>query len=90
MLAGVSISRPRPVDVAHKVPVPVLVLQGTADTLIPVDDARRLAREFPTPARLIEIPGAGHTGIVETGGAPLLDRVAAFLDDAVAARVPGP
>jgi uncharacterized protein len=82
-LAGVSLARPRPIDLAAKVETPVLIVHGTEDGLIPVADARRLSRAFPKPAEFLEVSGAGHGDVVDVGGAELLERVAAFLDGAV-------
>jgi alpha-beta hydrolase superfamily lysophospholipase len=79
-LAGVSLVKPRPVDLAPRLTAPALVLHGAEDTLIPLDDARRLARAFPRPAALIEVPGAGHNRVIEVGGHSVLERVAGFLD----------
>jgi alpha-beta hydrolase superfamily lysophospholipase len=81
-LAGVSLARPRPVDLAPRVTAPVLLLHGDSDALIPLDEARRLARAFPRPATLVEVPSAGHNSVIDTGGQPLLDQVASFLDSA--------
>ena len=89
-LAGVSLARPRPLDLAARITRPALVVHGTDDTLIPIRDARRLAQAFPRPATFIEVPGAGHGDVVETGGCPLLDRIATFLDEATAARDTAP
>lgn len=89
-LAGVSLTSPRPIDLAPRIDAPTLVLHGADDALIPLADARRLARAFPRPATLIEVPGAGHNSVVDVGGAALLERIAGFLDDAVAGRATGP
>ena len=83
-LAGASLSKPRPIDVAPAVVAPTLVVHGAADSLIPAADAQRLAQAFATPADYFEVPGAGHTNIIEVGGPELLDRIASFLDHAVA------
>jgi alpha-beta hydrolase superfamily lysophospholipase len=83
-LAGVSLARPRPIDLVRRITRPALVVHGTGDRLIPTDDARRLARSFPRPATFIEVAGAGHADVVEVGGADLLDRIATFLDEAPA------
>jgi alpha-beta hydrolase superfamily lysophospholipase len=85
-LAGVSLTTPRPIDLAPKVNTPALVVHGSDDPLIPLADARRLARAFPRPAEVVEVPGGGHSSIVEVGGAALLDRIAGFLDEATSAR----
>ena len=84
-LAGVSLTRPRPIDMAPRINVPTLVVHGANDSLIPVADARRLALAFPRPAPFVEVPGAGHNSVVDVGGADLLERIASFLDDAVIA-----
>jgi alpha-beta hydrolase superfamily lysophospholipase len=86
-IAGVSLVRPRPIDLVPTIHAPALVLHGTDDTLIPLEDARLLAGSFPRPARLIEVPGAGHSTVVEVGGPGLLDRVATFLDEAADTQV---
>lgn len=88
-LAGVSLVRPRPIDVAPTIDVPTLVIHGADDTLIPSTDARRLARAFPLPAEYVEVAGAGHNNVVDVGGPALLDRIASFLDAAVVAAPPG-
>jgi alpha-beta hydrolase superfamily lysophospholipase len=79
-LAGVSLTRPRPIDLAPRVAVPALLVHGSDDTLVPLADAQRLAEAFPTPAPLIEVAGARHSDIVDIGGPALVDRIAAFLD----------
>ncbi|MBX6312306.1 MAG: alpha/beta fold hydrolase [Isosphaeraceae bacterium] len=86
-LAGVSLARPRPIDLAPRVRVPVLILHGTADPIVPSHEARRLAAAFPNRAEIIEVPGAGHTSVFDLGGPELAVRIAAFLDDAVAPRI---
>jgi competence protein ComEC len=78
-LAGVSLDRPCPLELAPRVPVPVLILHGQNDPIVPLADARRLASAFPTPAELIEVPSASHGDVFDLGGAPLSDRIAAFL-----------
>ena len=45
-----------------------------------IDEARRLADAFPVPPRRIEVPGAGHSNVVGTGGEELVRRIAEFLD----------
>jgi len=82
-LAGVSLSTPRPIDLAPRIHAPALVLHGGNDAIIPAADALTLARAFPCPAPFIEVPGAGHNAVVDIGGPDLLERVALFLDDAV-------
>jgi alpha-beta hydrolase superfamily lysophospholipase len=88
-LAGVSLTRPRPIDLAPRVAMPALVVHGSADTLVPLADARRLADAFPTAALLVEITGGRHTDLLEVGGPALVDRIAAFLDTIPPPAPPG-
>ncbi|AGA31338.1 alpha/beta hydrolase [Singulisphaera acidiphila] len=81
-LAGVSLSRPRPIELAPRIQAPALIVHGRRDTLVPDGDAHRLASAFPQPAILIEVPGAGHGNVIEMGGPDLLDRIVTFLDQA--------
>ncbi len=46
-------------DRLRSVHVPTLVVHGTADPLVPVENGRRVAAAIPG-ARLLEIPGMGH------------------------------
>ncbi|MGO9465078.1 MAG: ComEC/Rec2 family competence protein [Isosphaeraceae bacterium] len=88
-LAKMPLDRPRPIDLAPRVTCPVVILHGSDDTLVPAAEARRLAAAFPEPPVWLEVPGAGHSNVVDTGGEPLLDQVAAFLGKAVGALEPG-
>jgi uncharacterized protein len=83
-LAGVSLTTPRPIDLAPKVVAPTLVIHGSDDSLISPADARRLAESFSRPAPIVEVAGAGHNTVVDVGGAALLDHIASFLDEAAA------
>lgn len=83
-LAGVSLSRPRPIDLAPRIAAATLIVHGQCDTLVPDGDARHLAAAFPVPASLIEVNDAGHGNVIEMGGPDLLDRIVAFLDQAAA------
>jgi uncharacterized protein len=83
MLAGISLDQPRPTDLAPKVPIPVLILHGDEDPIVPIADARALAQTFPNPAEILEVTGAGHANVVGIGGDALMDRVETFLDGAL-------
>ena len=80
-LAGVALNRPRPIDLAPRVASATLVVHGTDDTLVPIDDARRLADALASPPRWFDVPGAGHINVIAVGGDELLDQIAAFLDE---------
>ena len=78
-IAGAPLASPRPVDVAPSVRLPVLILHGSDDPLVPLAEARRLADAFPGPAELVEVEGARHQDVFEVGGAELAGRIAEFL-----------
>jgi alpha-beta hydrolase superfamily lysophospholipase len=79
-LAGVSLSRPTPIELARSIRLPVLILHGTADPVVPPAEVRRLAESFPTPALVIEVPGAGHANLFGVGGDELMGKVSEFLN----------
>jgi pimeloyl-ACP methyl ester carboxylesterase len=67
-------------DNAAKAPgirVPVLILHGDQDEIIPVEMGQRLGKLFPH-ATLETIPGAHHNDLLERTWPALVDRVAAF------------
>ena len=86
-LAGVPIHLPAPIESVRHVTCPTLILHGTNDTVVSIDEARRLADAFPAPPYWIEVPDARHTDVVDKGGEAILDRVAEFLDEATSSAV---
>lgn len=81
-LAGVSLSRPRPIELASNVHCATLIIHGTDDALVPIDDARQLAAALASTPRWFDVPGAGHINVISVGGDDLIDHIAAFLDEA--------
>jgi fermentation-respiration switch protein FrsA (DUF1100 family) len=51
-----------------EVGVPVMILHGTADRNIPVDEARRLFAAAREPKELIVVEGVGHLQAYDSGG----------------------
>ena len=49
---------------ASKVNVPVLVIHGTQDEVIPVWHGEKLAKRFSGPTRLFKVEGAGHNNLI--------------------------
>ncbi|MFI6291304.1 alpha/beta hydrolase family protein [Nonomuraea sp. NPDC050790] len=58
--------------------LPVLIVHGAEDPIIPVAHSRHLRDRLPDLTYL-EIPGAGHDPLAEAGGDELRERVAGFL-----------
>jgi fermentation-respiration switch protein FrsA (DUF1100 family) len=68
--------------------VPLLVLHGEADEVVPFTQGRRLFAAAPEPKRFFPIPGAGHNDTYVTGGEAYWRTLAAFLD--TLPPIPGP
>jgi hypothetical protein len=71
-----------------RIAVPLLVLAGTADTVVPYEQSVRLFEAAPGPKRLVTFEGADHNDPVLAFGTRLLDETARFLADAIGFTVP--
>lgn len=80
-LARVSLRRPRPLDLAARLTIPVVVVHGQDDDLVPSSSARAMAEAFPEPAPFIEVAGAGHSDVAAVGGPVLLGQILNLVDD---------
>lgn len=59
---------------APSIRMPVVVLHGTADGLIPVAMGRELAERFPE-SEFVPLQGAGHGGLLYSHAEPVLDAL---------------
>ena len=59
--------------------MPVLILHGDKDEVVPLDAGRRLFEAAREPKQLHVIPGAGHDDTYIVGGEPYLALLASFL-----------
>jgi pimeloyl-ACP methyl ester carboxylesterase len=64
-------------DVLRSIKVPVVIVHGDADELIPVDRAREMKSLVPA-AHYLELPGGGHLPMMEN--APAVAEALRFLD----------
>jgi pimeloyl-ACP methyl ester carboxylesterase len=62
---------------APELKLPVLIIHGEEDTLIPVTMGRTLGTRFPH-ATVETVAGAGHNDVLERSGPARVDRMAAF------------
>jgi fermentation-respiration switch protein FrsA (DUF1100 family) len=62
-----------------KLKVPVLLIHGEHDEIIPVDMSRRLYAAASQPKELYIIPGAHHNDTYFLGGEPYFDRLKTFI-----------
>lgn len=70
-----------PVNViAHISPVPLLIIAGEGDKLIPADNGRKLYSAAGEPKELWIIPGADHGGTLAAAGSEYEKRVGEFFD----------
>jgi hypothetical protein len=59
--------------------IPVLILHGTDDTVVPFDMSRQLFEKAPSPKRFKLILGGGHNNSARVGGTEYLNSVREFI-----------
>ncbi len=67
--------------------IPVLVIAGSEDRTVPLEQSERVFLAAKNPIRMIVINGADHNDAQLSSGEQMLDAVAEFIDDTVP---PGP
>ena len=65
---------------ASEVKVPWLLVHGTEDDVVPVEDSREIFALAGEPKKLVEIPGADHV-FSEEGQTPMIEAVLAWLGE---------
>jgi hypothetical protein len=58
-----------------------MIIGGSADSIVPIRQSRKLYEASPGPKRLLVIEGADHNDFALTAGDRLIDEVVAFLDE---------
>lgn len=69
--------------------MPLLVVQGDRDEIVPPAQGRRLFAAAPEPKRYFAIPGAGHNDTFYVGGEAYWRAIAEFLDGVGRGRAAG-
>jgi fermentation-respiration switch protein FrsA (DUF1100 family) len=82
-LLGVRARDIAPEDAAARLRCPVLLIHGTDDRLIALENAHRLLVAARGNATLWEVPGAGHVQAVRVAPDEYARRVLAFLASAL-------
>lgn len=73
--------------IAKLAPIPLLLLHGTADDVIPYDHAKMLLQQAQAPKTLITVPGGGHIeAMTPRFGNTYRDALVNFFEAALAAR----
>jgi pimeloyl-ACP methyl ester carboxylesterase len=88
IFTGVNMYSVRPVDGMATLAargVPLLIIHGEADTLVPVAHARRLAAAYGQRAETFLVPGAEHVGAFKAGTVEYLQRLDDFFHRAAGA-----
>ena len=89
-LTGVNLYSVRPVDGMATLAargVPLLIIHGEADTLIPVAHARRLAAAYGQGAETFFVPGADHVGAFKADTVAYFQRLDDFFHRAAGAPI---
>ena len=58
---------------------PILMGHGAADSVVPIALSQKLRAAARTPVTYLEVEGAGHNDIFDTGHQPVYDAIEAFL-----------
>jgi alpha-beta hydrolase superfamily lysophospholipase len=83
---GMQVDMLRPLDLIGKIaPRPVLIIAGTADTIVPYGHAEALYAAAGQPKTLHPVPGAGHGGFVEREPNTYLELLVRFFREALLA-----
>jgi uncharacterized protein len=67
-------------EVIPGIEVPLLVVAGSADTIVPIAQSRRLFQAASEPKRFVVIEGADHNDFELLAGQQLITEVVGFLD----------
>jgi pimeloyl-ACP methyl ester carboxylesterase len=69
--------------------VPILVVAGEADSIVPSRLSQQVHDAAPAEARWVLIENAGHNDTDLSFGTPLLDAIDRFLDEVLATNTGG-
>ena len=73
-------------DTIATLDVPVLVIAGSQDTIVPIEQSRKLYDAAPGPKRFVTIEGANHNDAALTHGPLFIDEIAEFLEGIARSR----
>jgi hypothetical protein len=65
-----------------RIKIPLLMIHGEDDPLVPASMAKKLYNATTTPAELILVPGANHITSLPMGGEALQTKIERFIKDA--------
>ena len=68
----------RSIELVGKLTVPILMVHGERDTVVPIASGRELYAAAPDPKRFVALPEADHFTLFQNGG---VAQIRAFLDE---------
>ena len=83
LLIGIDVYSIRPIDAARTLAargIPLLVIHGEADTMIPVTNGHTLAAAYGSKVESYFVPGAEHVGSYPANPEAYLSHLTAFFD----------
>jgi fermentation-respiration switch protein FrsA (DUF1100 family) len=83
-LGLIMVDQYRTIDRIGEVTVPLFIIHGGRDTIIPLDQARRVHHAANEPKRLVVVPQAGHNDLYDRGA---FEKVHGFLESLRPAKV---
>jgi uncharacterized protein len=83
-LSVIMVDQYRTIERIGEVKVPLFIVHGGRDTIIPLDQARRVYHAANEPKTLVVVPQAGHNDLYERGA---FDKVHGFLESLRPAKV---
>jgi fermentation-respiration switch protein FrsA (DUF1100 family) len=72
------------IDTIRKITVPLLVIAGSDDRIVPLEESRRLFEAANEPKQLLVIDSAGHNDLALLTGEEMIEKIVTFLGEALA------
>ena len=67
------------IDIASRITAPVLVIAGSRDTIVPIDQSRRLYAAIAAPKTMLELPDADHNDDELLAGEEMIQSIVRFV-----------
>lgn len=67
------------IEKLSKVHVPLLIIHGTNDSIVPFEMGKKLYENAKTPKKFFEVPGADHNDVYVVGGDPYRQKITRFI-----------
>jgi fermentation-respiration switch protein FrsA (DUF1100 family) len=67
------------IDIASRITAPVLVIAGGRDTIVPIEQSRRLYAAIGSPKQLVELPDADHNDDELLAGEEMIQAIVRFV-----------